>query len=377
MMKIGLVAQGVYPFDFGGHEVRMTELGKRFAKENEVHVFVPQKGTTKYPRKYKGFHIHPIGMGFKHPIFVNWLGALIFSFRVRKKLADHNFDIIDIPYCSQPLPKTSVKVISTNGALFSSFKHRPFGRRILTSPLLFVQISLARLKTNFADKIICISELAKKETMEHFGAPESKIFVIKNGVSEEFNPRINRVPLRSELGYSDDDFVVFYAGRLNVEKGVQDLIMAAKKINDLDLKVLIAGGGKYRKKLEAMSRSLRNRVRFVGKVNYHEMPRYYAASDLFVLPTYWEIQPLACLEAMACGTPVVATNVGGVPEIVTDGFNGALVPSRRPEAIAEKIKQLKNDEDLRRRFIKNGLKFAKGRTWEKIAEQTLKVYEDP
>lgn len=376
-MKIALIARGLYPFDFGGREIRIAELGKRFARKHEVHVFVPQKSGTRYPREYEGLHVHPIGMGLKHPVFTNWLGALVFSFRVRRRLIGHDFDVIDLMYYSQPLPKNGTKLISTNRPLFASFKNKPFGRKILTSPLIFVQINLTRLKTNFADKIICVSDIAKKEVMKYLGAPVSKISVIKNGVSEGFNPQVDGGPLRRELGYSNYDFLVFYAGRLNVEKGVQDLIRAVKKINDPDVKVLIAGEGKYRKNLEAMSRSLGNRVRYVGKVDYREMPRYYAASDLFVLPTYWEIQPLACLEAMACGTPVVATNVGGVPEIVTDGFNGLLVPVRRPKVLAEKIRRLKNDEDLRRRFIKNGLKFARGRTWGKIADQTIKVYEDP
>lgn len=376
-MKIGLVAQGVYPFDFGGYEIRIAELGKRFAKKHEVHVFVPRKGSMKYPREYEGFYIHPIGTGFKHPIFTNWLGALVFSFRIRKKLTDHNFDVIDLSYYSQPFPKNDTKIISTNGAFFASSEHRALGRKILTSPLLFTQINLTRLKTNFADKIVCISELAKQETMKHFGALESKISVIKDGASEEFNPRVDGGPLREELGYSDDDFIVLYAGRLNEEKGVQDLIKAVKKIDNPDIKILIAGEGNYRKKLEAMSKPLGKRVQYVGGIDYQEMPRYYAASDLFVLPSYWEVQPLTCIEAMACGTPVIATKIGGVPEVVTDGFNGALVQPRNPRVLAEKIVKLKKEDVLRQKFIKNGLKFAKERSWKKTAEQILKVYGDP
>lgn len=374
-MKIGIVASGVYPFDFGGHEIRMHELGRRFAKNNEVNFFVLEKGHVDYPREFKKFKIHPIEAGMDYPALKYGLNSLIFSRKVSKVVKEFDLDILDVLYCSFPVERRGLKVISTVGVFFASFQFRSMFRKIITLPNLLTQIFLTRLRISFSDKVVCLSDQAKKETIEYFKVPSWRIEVIKNGVSESFNSRVEGEELRERLGYTVEDFVVLYTGRLTEEKGVQDLISAFKRIDDSEVKLLIVGEGDYQDKLEKLSRPISDRVKFQGRVNYREMPEYYGGSDLYVLPTHWDIQPLGCLEAMACGTPVIASDVGGVPEIVKDGYNGTLVPPHSPKRVAREILRLRDEGDVYERYVENGTEFASERTWDSIAKKTLDLYK--
>jgi glycosyltransferase involved in cell wall biosynthesis len=107
------------------------------------------------------------------------------------------------------------------------------------------------------------------------------------------------------------------------------------------------------------------------------MPKFYRAADVFVLPSYWEVQPLGCIEAMACGTPVIATWVGGIPEIIKDHQTGILIPPKNLIELKKALLKIYKNDSLRKRISKNAFRFARLRTWTKIAQETLWVYEEP
>ena len=151
--------------------------------------------------------------------------------------------------------------------------------------------------------------------------------------------------------------VVLSVGRLSREKGHIDLILAMKalkaKNSDSKIKLIIVGGGPERPRLEqaANDAGLHADVAFAGQVG--DVKPYYRAADVFVLPSHSEGSPNALLEAMAAGVPVVAANVGGVPEIIKDGTNGLLVPSRDPAALAAGIRRLLSDPAESSRLANN------------------------
>ena len=158
----------------------------------------------------------------------------------------------------------------------------------------------------------------------------------------------DREALRRELGLSGDALV--FAGRLGPQKAVDTLLAALTAVPEVTL--LLAGDGPERAALERRSAELGldGRVRFLGSVPRETVLRLFRAADASVLPSAWENFPHTVVEALAVGCPVIATAVGGVPEVVVDGANGLLVPPRDPAALAAAIERFFADTELRVRL---------------------------
>ena len=142
---------------------------------------------------------------------------------------------------------------------------------------------------------------------------------------------------------------------------------------------LVVGGSGYLKEnlIETAMRSeLKDNVVFTSYVPTNRTPLYYRAADIFVLPSFSEAFPLTLLEAGAAGLPIVATDVGGVSDILHDGVNGLITKIGDPEDLAGKITSLLDNKELREEMGKNGRMFAEQYSWEKVAEETEKVYLD-
>ena len=116
-------------------------------------------------------------------------------------------------------------------------------------------------------------------------------------------------------------------------------------------------------------------VTFIGAKDQDVLPDYYAAAEMVVMPSHYESFGMVALEAMSMGTPVIASEVGGLAFLVKDGVNGFHVPSRDPEALAERIFTLLNDEDCARRLGRQAYASAKQYDWPLIADRMIRVYE--
>ena len=201
----------------------------------------------------------------------------------------------------------------------------------------------------------------------------SKVYVIPNGVNP---PNIQNIQSRS---FSTKNSI-FYVGMLLKSKGVDILISAIpiikKSIPDVCLN--IAGAGKEETNLKNLVKELNieENVKFLGFITEEEKYSYYKSIDIFVLPSLFEPFGLVLLEAMSCGKPVVASNVGGVPYIAEDGKTGLLFESENVKDLAEKVIMLLRDEELREKMGKAGRERAKEFTWEKVAERTVEVYKE-
>jgi glycosyltransferase involved in cell wall biosynthesis len=157
-----------------------------------------------------------------------------------------------------------------------------------------------------------------------------------------------RAALRDELAL--DGPTLAFAGRLGPQKALGVALEAVASVPATSL--VIAGDGPDRGRLEARARELGvdGRTRFLGGVSRDAVLRLFRAADATVLSSSWENLPHTVLEALAVGSPVVATAVGGVPEVVRDGENGLLVPPNDPAALASAIRGLLEDDELRRRL---------------------------
>jgi glycosyltransferase involved in cell wall biosynthesis len=193
------------------------------------------------------------------------------------------------------------------------------------------------------DRYLAVSECVARQLRHSFRIPSRKIEVVRNGINLA---RFHAGPdagVRASLTGGDDRPVVLTVARLEAQKGLHDLIDAARQVPHALF--VVAGDGPERSRLEAQARSegVGDRVRFLG--HRDDIPELLACADVFVMPSLYEGLPLAVMEAMAAGTPVIATAIGGTDELIVDGETGVLVPPANPSALAAAIRMLLDDPE--------------------------------
>lgn len=207
----------------------------------------------------------------------------------------------------------------------------------------------------YCDKIIAVSDPIKSELV-NCGVHSGNIITIQNATRinlEEDNIFQYRNEKRKELSIGYNDYVIGYVGRLSEEKGLEYLLQAVYKIKRRmnNCKVIIMGDGPRKKDLEILCTNLglMNNIIFTGFVDNVE--QWYPALDVFVLPSLTEGTPLVILEAMQCGVPVIATMVGGIPDVIRTGENGIVIKPRCSEDIESAIIKLIEHEKMRGNII--------------------------
>jgi len=188
-----------------------------------------------------------------------------------------------------------------------------------------------------AARVVAVSKPLAEEVVS-LGVARDRVAIVMNGVDADlFKPR-DRAAARAELGLPAGPLAV-YVGNLKPEKGILDLCAAwATVVRHVpDATLAIVGGGPLRGEVEAQVAALGERVRVIGPQPLERVPTWMAASDLLVLPSHTEGTPNVVLEALASGRRVVATSVGGVPDLITDRKLGTLVPSKNPDALADAL----------------------------------------
>lgn len=198
-----------------------------------------------------------------------------------------------------------------------------------------------------AKRIIATTEAEKSALVELYGAPGERVAVIPCGVDLTGFQPVNRGDARHLLGVPRDDPLVLYVGRFDPVKGLEDLLTAMALVRgDRPVKLMVVGGdgdaaAEARSIRELSARlGVRDRVTFAGRVSHEELPVYYSASDVLAVPSHYESFGLVALEALACGTPIVATPVGAMSALLADGRGGLLVAPRDPAGLAEGIRQV-------------------------------------
>ena len=211
------------------------------------------------------------------------------------------------------------------------------GSDVTSCPDYFFPRRLIRQAIADADALIAVSEALKGRLIE-LGAEPSRVTVLRNGVDSALFRLLPKAEARAKLGLVRPALVS--VGHLIERKGHHRVIAAMPSLPDLDL--LIVGEGPERARLVALAArlGLGERVRFAGAVRQPELPLYYSAADALILASSREGWANVLLEAMACGTPVVASNVWGNPEVVRDPDAGRITAANTPEAIAVAVQDL-------------------------------------
>jgi D-inositol-3-phosphate glycosyltransferase len=228
------------------------------------------------------------------------------------------------------------------------------------------------------DGIIVSSGHERRALMDLYNAKCEQIRVVSPGIDLDFFQPTPRGVARNALGINGQP-ILFSAGRMDPIKGFDSLIRTLPLLGDTTTRLLIGGGSvedTERGRLESLASDLgvRHRVDFLGPIPQERLPLYYSAADLVVVPSHYESFGLVAAESLACGTPVVASRVGGLPTVVRDGENGLLVPWLEPRAFASAIDRALGDPELMRTLRTNARPSVEKLSWRATAERTIEFY---
>jgi len=214
------------------------------------------------------------------------------------------------------------------------------------------------------------------------GAPAERVAVIPCGVNLERFPLQDRARCRAVLGLPQGDRVLLSVGRFAPVKGLDLLLDALARVpNRGSLRLLVAGGdgpdGEGARRLGARAAQLGvgEQVRFLGRLPQEELPSHYGAADALVLPSHYESFGLVPLEALSCGTPVIATRVGAMGDVIRPGVNGFLAEEPAPEALARALAAGLGRAEVGGWAPATIRASVAGYTWRRVAEALVAEYE--
>ncbi len=206
-----------------------------------------------------------------------------------------------------------------------------------------LRIETERYLVKNCHRIIATTEKEKEELILHYGASPERISVVPCGVNLNLFQPMDKEMAKHQLGF-DDDKIILFVGRIEPLKGIDQLLVAMTHLqNRHGLRLVIIGGDNHSQyemeRLQRLSRSLhiQDSVTFLGLIKQEELPCFYSAANACVVPSYYESFGLVALESLACGTPVVATNVGGIKSVIQQGETGYVVIDNTPHRLANKI----------------------------------------
>ena len=377
---------GIYSFEYpsyiyiGGAGDYVKQLAEHLVRlGHKVDVFVASFETSP-PSVVDGVTVRPI------PIRnLPYVKSLQYRLRLKRAILQASKEVggYDVLHSNiQSLVHgLDVPSVLTVHHVVASLQHdmskRAFGGEL--NPIVRLKERSAVLR---ADRIVTVSARSKEDLVKFYGVPGQKVVPILNGIPfEPYQfPDAELSETRSRFTSASRQMLFVTApSRLDDHrKGLKYLFEALRQLSpSLDFRCVILGRGDlegYREYLD--DERLRDRLDFPGFVDLDVKRKLMAAADLFILPSTLEGCPISLLEAMAGGRAVVATRVGGIPELIRSANNGTLVPAKDPGALADAIKDLASDDRRRKEIGNYNRKFAKEElSWTRAAERTLEVYE--
>jgi D-inositol-3-phosphate glycosyltransferase len=244
-----------------------------------------------------------------------------------------------------------------------------------------------------ADRIIATAPQEELDLVEFYGADPERITIVPAGVNLELFSPIPQDEAKTEIAFPTDSFLITYVGRLEKRKGIDTLLEAIHLIDDPRIQAVIVGGPPTEKPFLSWSElseepyqeyssiidrlGIENQVTFTGGKPQTELSKYYSAADVTVVPSYYEPFGMTAIEAMACGSIVIASRVGGLQTTVVENKVGALFEPREPSQLAEKIKIIMDQPNMLVEMRKNTRPYVEERFgWQAVARGVTEVYQE-
>lgn len=365
-MKIGVTC---YP-TVGGSGILATRLGVEFAKRgHEVHFITYERPVAIQGGDPENVHVHLVSVLeyplFKYPPYTIALASEMFRVSERQGL-----DVLHVHY-SIPHSTAAHLAREMTGVPYVVTLHGS-DVTILGSDPSYLPVNTHTIEE--ADAVTAVSQFMSDEAYSRLGL-KKEIRVIPNFVdSDAFAP----TPCDEKDLDNGKDVVITHISNFRPVKRVHDLVYAMKMVlrKAPGARLMLVGDGPDRISVERLVKrlGLEEHVMLTGFRS--DVANLLNCSDVVVLCSETESAPLTLLEGMSSGLPVIATRVGGIPEIVDDGVNGFLVQSKNPEAIAERVLELNADPELRRRIGEAArARVLERYTAEKVVGQYMEVYE--
>jgi UDP-glucose:(heptosyl)LPS alpha-1,3-glucosyltransferase len=367
-MKIGLVCRHFLSTK-GGLERYTLALSSELVRQgHEVHVF------ANSGEKRPGVRLHHV------PLFpLTSPGKnLSFAYMAAKRISEYPMDVVhsmeriwdqDIFRASDGINPVQMEERYPN-PLVRRFKAITPRRQALTylEKRIFCKNGARFIMTN--------SNLVKDQILHHYGVSPDKIHVIYNSVDlERYNLSVKdrfRNAIRTQYGIGENDLLIFFVGNGFQLKGLPILLEALANLRPCKIRLMVAGSdpiAPYRHWVE--QNALGDATTFLGYQTGLE--RFYGAADLLVLPTQYDPFANVCLEAMACGTPVITTRMNGVSEIIEDGYDGFVLNSRNVVELSTRIRDFLTIPD-KLIMMEHAAEKAKTFTMEKHMQQLINLY---
>jgi glycosyltransferase involved in cell wall biosynthesis len=381
------------PFTLGGAGVYAHCLCTELAKlGHEIHV-ISQTTHKKHSQTTKnGIIVHRITV-VNRPILKTssyWLKLRKYYKKLQKEV---NFDLLHANVTSDlslarnvvkiprvvtihHLAKTTFKTVDTSQAQMLK------GLQDETNIVSWLEKKLVdfdKIVAERADKIIAVSKFTKTTLTSAYNISDSKIQVIYNGIYPQQYHCTEAEIEETKKNYNiENEPTILYVGRLEPRKGLVYLLKAFAILSkETTCRLIISGGGNSASLKElAGTLGIKEKVIFTGQVDDATLKRLYNACDVFVLSSLLEGFGLTILEAMAAGKPVVATNVGGIPEIMKDNIHGKLVEKRNPEQLSEALRfYVENPKTAKKTGEHNRKYVTENFSWTKTASETQHLYK--
>ncbi|RZI84845.1 MAG: glycosyltransferase family 1 protein [Rubrivivax sp.] len=240
-----------------------------------------------------------------------------------------------------------------------------------------------------ADRIIAACPEDEQDLLRLYQADAQRIAVVPCGVDlYQFHP-MDKQQARARLGLAPEEFIALQLGRIAPHKGIDTVIQALSCLDDrIPARLLVVGGSSAvtddtqlpepeRLQQLAVRCGVGHRVEFTGHCDRSDLRSYYAAADVFVTTPWYEPFGITPLEAMACGTPVIGSAVGGIPYSVLDGVTGYLVPPKNPQSLARCLTMLHDNPSMAQALGRAGTRRVRSKfTWDRVTSDLLGVYQD-
>jgi glycosyltransferase involved in cell wall biosynthesis len=370
MSPIRVAMIGPYPLSgfYGGVGKHVYNLANHIADANDVELHVIMLGSQAQQFINNGIQFHVI-----HQSSIRY--ALPFdSIKVINLIAKIKPDIVHIQATSFPNSLTSIivnrkysKVVSIHGLIRDELR---FQRRFYFVINRFIGVPLEKYAISKSLNVIVMTPYDKASVLEINA--NANVYVLPAGVEDKF----------FSVKAQEKPNHLLFVGPISPRKGLLDLLKAmttvVKEIPTVRLDIVgsVVDKNHFNMLVDYVKdNGLEKTVSFRGYLSEEELSRKYGETTLFVFPSYEESQGLVLLEAMACGKPVIASNVGGIPYVVNDQVNGLLFQCGNVDELVQKIILLLKDEGLRRQLKEAARERAVEFSWSEIAKRTIAIYK--
>ncbi|MEQ1642773.1 MAG: N-acetyl-alpha-D-glucosaminyl L-malate synthase BshA [Pyrinomonadaceae bacterium] len=369
-MNIGIT---VYP-TYGGSGIVGSELGRDLAERGHNVHFISSVLPTRLTELNERIHFHEVEM-MSYPLFEHQPYDLALATKMATVARAEKLDLLHVHYA---IPHSISAILARE-----SIKQKRYVPVITTlhgTDITLVgadrsYLPITRYGLQQSDGVTAVSKFLKQATIETFDFDE--IEVIPNFICEKHYMRLPDSPLRAELGPNGERLLVHVSNFRHVKRPNDCVeILAKVRAAGSDAKLIMVGDGPERSAVyyRAEQLGMKEHTTFVGK--QANIPDYLGVADLFLLPSELESFGLAALEAQACEVPVIATRIGGIPEVVNDGESGFLSDVGDIVKMSADVIKLLGDENMRRSFGEKGRELAVQRySTSKIIPQYIAFYE--